>query len=272
MKLLAILNTMILLSSCAQIAQSGKQFMKNVGNSEKYEKELPYKEGQAVELQVAFSDIEKSFSTRKLVSFRGNAKRFGNEGSNSVEIEGILFPDFKGYTPYFHPDEKFKINVKILSIGRECEADGYSNFCKPTSGKYPFVDKAQFISWGSDFTKKVNDYVATKQKEDANQALQDTMTNSEVDPEIQRRKHPQKAAQCDTYYKKIMLVKERLSQPALTEGEIKAIFNKDKNTFESFNGCAVSYLYTDSQMENAAIFFNMYTKTSQDKANVKVRR
>jgi len=246
--------------SCAQLAQSGKQFIKKAGNSEKYEKELPYKKGQEVMLEVTFGEIEKSFQTKKIISSRGSVKRFGNEGDNRVEIEGITFPDFKGYELYFHPDEKYKINVRILSLTRECEAEGYSDRCKHSYGKVPFLDKAQFISWGDDFTSRVNKYVASKQKEDHLQTLEEERLNSETDPLVQRKKYPQKAAQCDKSYQRLMSLKEKLSRPALTAKEIVAILRTEDASFERFNACANSYLTTEKQVDDITVFFHRYTE------------
>jgi hypothetical protein len=231
---------------------------------DKSDKSLPYKEGDIVEIKVSEDEYFDVLTSKKLSKAK-IVNRFGNSGRNVLEIEKVSFPAYAASIPKeiseyrgFVSDGNLfgdgaVMKVKVISVARECETEevmGRRACRNQYSDSYvDYLDKAQFVSWDSNFNKRMSDYVAGKQKDFKKYALENEKMNNELDPEFRRKKYPREAATCDKAYAKFVDIQNQASGKVITKSEAKSLRKKHKATFEKVDACTNSRLYTESQLE-----------------------
>lgn len=164
MKNIIIILFVAIFTSCAQMVQKAKVSL----NKDKYEKQLPYKEGDIVFFQASGSDYRKA----KIQIQSGSQIRYGLKGAAYININGIRQPyDFdkigRNYeSKLHHPldtghNKSIQLKAKILKVDRDCEP--YSNpsqlVADQCSVNSSYIDEAEFVDWGGEFHKQSQNYI-----------------------------------------------------------------------------------------------------------------
>ena len=272
----------LFLSSCAQMVQKAKNSL----NKEKYEKELPYKEGQIVTVKGKIMDYfsepqiwGNGEMTRKgklksnPVNHLGKVTRYGLKGSHNQKILNLKAPKDWLIIPNTRKIKHVSFKAKVLKVDRECDPYVSSSTISPDTCKSgsSFIDELSFIEWSLEtknaFTTLSAKWGKRKKSLDKERALEEQRNkkfSNAMNPTIQRKKYPKQAKSCDQKLKELKTFSKQVGAPAITKGEIKKIIKENKGLIDKANACANSFLYTEKQTEQYALAIKcvQYSSTS----------
>lgn len=197
------LSIILLATSCATTLNS----LDKAKNSDKYERELEYREGDTINLSIDLSDeiTRNDLKYGSITIQKQNVSRFGLTGPLKIHVTNVAHP-YEKYKILTHEDKdylysnlksKFSLTAKVKKVSRECrvaEHELYSSTCYNDE----FKDELFFESWGSDLQSKVDERI--KIRTAINQ--KDSEDELSINKEIQFK--------CGSYELKLRDLKKRM--------------------------------------------------------------
>ena len=255
MKYVSLLLMSFAFISCAQMDKKLNMAM----YGDKYEKTLPYKEGDIIEIKVTQSEYFDAYSSKNIKKVQV-VNRFGYQGRNVLEVEKMTFPDYGGFFPnedsefrgyisqgQLLPTEEAVMKVKIISVARDCETEevmGKTGCKNRYSDSYAdFLDKAQFVSWNEVVMKKAASFLAMKKKQKTSQDKVSSSLARVQNVKLNRQSNPQYAKKCDSNLDKISSDLKSIQ----TEKKLKTYIRQNASVVKGVTECAASYFYDEQQ-------------------------